>query len=533
MIKKIYFSNKLLKDSMSISYKLENNTIYLSLKKNKNITVPKIEFHIEFEKPIISWRNFDYKWVDTKKERSANDHSPKILVLSDGNHVISSKNIGLWHYEPKSKNEIKWVLKHQLLTPLFKYNKNGGRDFINEFTIENFEFKLLFTKDSVPEFSRSKIPFSPIICFTDHCDFDNNDNLKKQLAFFKSHNIKITKGFFLNSFSKRKDNSSYERDKQIISEFIKNDNELAYHSLTQSIRNEDEAMAEFFNFTPPFSNINTYIDHGYQPYNYTLIDNKKDTLEKWTKNLFDKSIKNLWTYLDSGTSGLSIINQINPEHFTPKRILSLKKPLKEKFKFFFRTYLFFSGNEKLLLNYRNIASLIKQLLYNKKVFNIFPLFVYIIKVFFPIVKGLLFSKKDTFKYAKYSPLIFKNKIGKIEFNMFQTVEVTNFEDTFSKINLDILQNENGVIICHNYFSSPLPHQKGKLFQNGSVSKINQENFNYLGNLITQQKIWNPTVSELIEQYNKNLQLCYSFNENKKIIIENINPEIHTRYIKYD
>jgi len=55
---------------------------------------------------------------------------------------------------------------------------------------------LLFPLDEGIEISRSKIPFSAIACFTDHCDFDTLRNLKQQRQFFKTYNIRITKGFF-------------------------------------------------------------------------------------------------------------------------------------------------------------------------------------------------------------------------------------------------------------------------------------------------------------------------------------------------
>lgn len=48
---------------------------------------------------------------------------------------------------------------------------------------------LLFTKADAIEISRSKIPFSAIACFTDHCDYDTLPNLKLQRQLFAKTNI--------------------------------------------------------------------------------------------------------------------------------------------------------------------------------------------------------------------------------------------------------------------------------------------------------------------------------------------------------
>ena len=80
--------------------------------------------------------------------------------------------------------------------------------------------------------SRSIKSFSAIACFTDHCDFDTLSNLQLQRTFFKEKDIKVTKGFFLNHFSKRQDNASYERDKMELDLWINDGHELCYHSLS-------------------------------------------------------------------------------------------------------------------------------------------------------------------------------------------------------------------------------------------------------------------------------------------------------------
>ena len=156
---------------------------YPSQKKNDN-KLPFIEFCLEFEHDIIAWRNHDYTWCDMSKERIANTYSPKILVLANGTYVSSSCSTGLWVFEGNESNRIKWILKHPDLTPKFTYSQNDERVFTTSFNPENYELELLYSRDSALEISRSKIPFTPILCFTDHCDFDTKKSLEKQLAFF-------------------------------------------------------------------------------------------------------------------------------------------------------------------------------------------------------------------------------------------------------------------------------------------------------------------------------------------------------------
>ena len=84
----------------------------------------------------------------------------------------------------------------------------------------------------------------------------------------------MTKGFFLHHYSKRADNASYENDQAELQLWLSDGHELAYHSLSQSLKKEEEAFADFYQFTPPFDQCPTWIDHGYQPYNFSLYQNK-------------------------------------------------------------------------------------------------------------------------------------------------------------------------------------------------------------------------------------------------------------------
>jgi len=533
MIKNCHIDALASHNVFAVSTEKTDREICIKVRKQKALTVESLVLIVDFDQPIVAWRGQDYQWNDNmSKELFSNDYAPKILVLKDGTHVLSSKNLGSWMYSPKKPNQLRWVLKHPRLTPVISYDKASNRRIRCTFAAQDYNLTLLFTKEPVPEFSRSKVPFSPIICFTDHCDFDTNDSLKKQLAFFKKHNLRVSKGFFLNHFSKRQNNSSYKFDAAIIDQFHKEGHELVYHSLTQSIRDKKSAIDEFSNFKAPTRfKTETWIDHGYQPYNFTKRQDTGINDQEWADTLRINDVKNLWTYLDSGTASQGIINQLNPEHFTLSRIRSQKEL---GFRFLFRTAMFFAGGEKMLMTYRKFAKSTKNLLYRKKLNAIIPGVTSGFKALWFLFLSLSSSKKRNtpFTNAQYAPFIFRHEVGSHTFMLFQTVEVTDFENSFSPENLDLLCKENGAIIVHCYFSSPLKHQSGKLFNGDEISSQNDKNFSYLHTLITEGKIWNPTVSQLIKQHRHNLEIEYFFDEISNKIVTKNQAETAIRYIKY-
>lgn len=530
MINRIYLKNPKLKELYRLEWEKLLNQHSIKLRSVTNSVIDgRISFFIEFSSSISAFRDSTYKWKKfTKREAYINSNNSKIIVLNDGTHFLSTKNIGAWII--KNSRTIEWVLKSTELTPLFKYDSNGKRIFNNSFSSDDYDLGILFTKSKVPEFSRSKLPFKPIICFTDHCDFDSNVKLEKQLAFFEEYKVKTSKGFFLNHFSKREDNSSYEREPELISSFQKNGHEVFYHSLTQSLRNANDAIREFKNFKSPSELIiKTYVDHGYQIYNFTKKQDSGINDSEWSEIVTRNGIENFWNYLDSGTAMHGICNQLNPKHFTLSHLikhngLSLKKII--------RTELFFRGNENSLLEYRELAKLVKDLKNNISVKSLIRLLKSILKISPQLAYSLLFRRNKTFKYAQFTPWIFQSKIGSNTYNFFQTIEVTNFEETFSRQNINSLKSESGILVAHCYFASPLTHQEGKLFDGDEISTKNHQNFEFLKGEIVKGNIWNPSISELIDYVNQLSKLEFSWDSKNEEIISNL-TETPLNYIKYD
>lgn len=529
MIDRIYLKDPELKEFYKLEWKkfLHQHSIKLQTEYKSKIE-KKISFFIQFSIPIVFYRDSSYKWASlTKRETFLNANSPKIIVLKDGTHFLSTKNIGAWII--KDSTTIEWVLEAKELTPLFKYDLKGKRTFNDSFRMETYHLGLLFSKKEVPEFSRSRPPFKPIICFTDHCDFDTNESLRKQLSFFKNYNITVSKGFFLNHYSKRKDNSSYEREPDLIKSFKNEGHEVFFHAFTQSLRENSEAIHEFTHSeSPPELDIKTYVDHGYQIYNFTKKHETGLKEEEWSEIMSNKGVKNLWTYLDSGTAMKGVCNQLNQSHFTLSNLIKyngidLKKII--------RTELFFRGNENSLLEYRRLAEKAKELKNRKSFASVFSLLNSIKKVSSHLIHSFIFRRNETFKYAQFTPWIFQSRIGGKTYSFFQTIEVTNFEETFSKQNIDTLKKESGLLIAHCYFASPLAHQKGRLFDGNEISTKNHQNFEYIKEQVLSGNIWNPTISELIDYVNDLNNLEFSWDAEHQKIISN-NPSVPLNYIQY-
>ena len=127
---------------------------------------------------------------------------------------------------------------------------------------------LLSASGNVEEWARTPLGFLPIVCFTDHSDFDTTALLKLQRKLFSDLGIKVTKGFFLYDYTHKTENASFEaeesRNELIL--WAQEGHELAYHALSQSYRGQ-RSETEFQKFESPeaLPKITCYIDHGFHP----------------------------------------------------------------------------------------------------------------------------------------------------------------------------------------------------------------------------------------------------------------------------
>ncbi|WP_178988985.1 hypothetical protein [Winogradskyella schleiferi] len=484
---------------------------------------------IELSQPIVLFRNHDYTWVDVNKKRIANWFAPKLLKLKNNRIVQANQNSGIWEVNPKKNTILYWHFNPKNANPIANYDRNNTKHIINAVSQNIFDkpLALLFTNDFGIEVSRSKFPFSAIVCFTDHCDFDTEENLVLQRQFFKRHNIKVTKGFFLNHFSKREDTASFEFNSAEIEAWIKDGHELAYHSLSQSIKSAKESFQDFLAFKPPFGIIKTWIDHGFQPYNFTLYSSKDEIKDQYGHYLKKRNISQLWNYIDSGTAVDGVINQINPQQFTLKAYYNGIKHLgiKNIVSLIIKEVVFHYRNDDYGIRlYREIVKYAKTIKHKKSrikhvyfVFNIVKFVIYLI----PILLFWIIHNKKIYPLAEYTPLFFEHELNGQTFTVFQTLEMINFKNALHSKNLDLLIKEKGLFIAHTYFSAPMNYHDGKIF--GEKDKINtgiEERFNYLSQKMALEQIWNPTLSELIGYMEKTKHVKYDCNKDGEIFISN-------------
>lgn len=466
---------------------------------------------IEFSVSIVAFRNFDYSWVDLKCDRIANEFSPKIIKLSNHKFVQANISNGIWEVEKRNPNVLLWKFNPENSKVVTNYEGEKNRKSLSS-TIQKSLFKampsLLFI-DKPLEFSRSKIPFSAIAIFTDHCDFDTLESLQIQRAFFKEKGIRITKGFFLNNFSKRKDNASYEDNVEELLNWKNDGHELCYHSLSQSIKSEEQSFEDFFSFQPPFPDTKIWIDHGYQPYNLSLYKKNKIEDSVYENNLIKKNISILWNYIDSGTATKGVINQLNINHFTLSKFLKGNKDLSfiKLLQLMIKNTIFhFINNEETILQYKNTAGIFKKFIKQKKPSYFFTFIKNSIKITYSLFLIFLFwnkNKKIPYKLSKYNPIVFKQTIDKKDFYIFQTIEMVDFKKSLCKENIDNFVNEKGVFIAHTYFSVPMDYHQGKMFLNATtIDSTVASNFQYLGEKIKNNQIWNPELQELVDYWIK-------------------------------
>ena len=486
---------------------------------------------IEFKNKIVSFRNHDYQWVKIDKKRIANWYAPKIIRLDNDQLVQANQNLGIWEVNNKKPNTLLWHFNPKNAKPIINYDANNHKHIIQSITKNVFKesLALLFPSQHGIEVSRSKIPFSAIVCFTDHCDFDALDNLVVQRRFLKKHDIKITKGFFLNDYSKREDTASYEEHSEEIEKWLNDGHELAYHSLSQTIKPRTANFKDFMSFEPPFKNITTWIDHGYHHYNFTQFNSEAQIKDTFTDNLNKKNIKHFWNYIDSGTAIDGVINQINPEHFTLNSYFKGIKHLEFKTLVSLLTkdiiFHYYISDYGLRL-YRQIGSYFKAIKRKKSIKKHFKFVINITKLIALILPVFLFwrsKKNEKYPLAEFAPVVFDYESNGKTFSVFQTIEMIDFKTALSENNIDLFIKESGLFIAHTYFSDPMKYHKGKLFQNtNSLDPEVEKRFLYLSKRIQSKEIWNPTLQELVGYLEKIKLVTFDCNADGHVYIVNNN-----------
>lgn len=498
------------------------------------------DIEIVFTIPITKFRNHDYTWIGCPVDCVANQYSPKIIQLSNGFFVQANITNGVWEVNKNNARVLLWRFNPEMSSPMALYLGSKNEKVIVQ-AKQNFNFiehpALLFTSNEAIEISRSKIPFSAIAVFTDHCDFDTAENIALQRTFFKENAIKISKGFFLNHFSKRPDNASFQNDAEELTKWKEDGHELCYHSLSQSIKSEKDSFDDFYSFVPPFTDMETWIDHGYQPYNLSLFQNRKVANKVYEDALQQKNIRTLWNYIDSGTATSGVINQLNVQHFTLSRFWIGNKDLHliKRMQLMIKNIIFhYYNDDVLLLQYKSTATHFKKLFFQKKAGSLLPLLKNAFKLSAAILSVFIFWKRTKikpYKLAKYQPILFKHRIFEKEFYIFQTLEMVDFKKALSKKNIDDLIQEKGIFIAHTYFSVPMSYHTGRMFATpNTIDAFVAGNFNYLGAKIINNEIWNPTLSKLVEYWSNFDTVVLDIDLNGVVFVKN-KTDLNYRKVK--
>ncbi len=493
---------------------------------------------IVFKEEITLFRNHDYTWVPVTKNRIAGTFSTKAIQFKSGVYMQPNCGNFVWVISPNRPKKITCHLNNRLVNPITNYHSDANSKKItasNQYnTIRNYQ--LLFSANGIVELSRSKIPFVATACFTDHCDFDTLESLKKQRAFFKDKNIKVTKGFFLNHFSKRDDNASWENDSDELKKWIIDGHELCYHSLSQSIKSKPESENDFFSFSPPVP-VTTWIDHGYQPYNLSMFQKEGIADVAFSENLASKKITILSNYIDSGTATSGVLNQLNTDDFTLQSFHNGIKKLdfKKRISLFIKNAIVhFYADENLIKSYSQLASSYKKITKSKSIAAVFSFIGKLFGVAMPLLKITLFwnsCKNKVYPLAKYQNVFFEHTIEANKFIIFQTVEFLDFINALHQPSIDKLVKEKGMFVAHTYFSVPMDYHEGRMFtKSGEVHPTVANNFDYLGQNIKENKIWNPTLKELVAFWLEFNKVELTLNGNGEIDIKNP-TEIPYRTIK--
>lgn len=527
-------------DPSSVSVKVISmpNRIDFEVAAAEGAMFQRLSLVVDFDEIIVRWRNHDYTWVDTSKRRLAAYYSPKAAVFQSGIKVVASRTDGIWLFEPRHPRRIECVIEHEDLVPLFDYQKDDSSAFREHNRRLDVPLRLSFllTKGAVPEFSRSKMPFSAILSFTDHCDFDSLPLLQTQRRLFGKYGIRVTKGVFLYHYSKRDFNTSLERNAEEYELWVADGHELCYHSLSQSTRATDEEWyKDFVDFAAAGLSWPTWIDHGFQPYNFTTHNRSEIEPEIWADTMSRAGIKYLWNYLDCGNAGPGMINQADPENFTfgayKRRCFS--KPSATAYMDLFRNYILFFGSEKDKMLYRMLTFFIKIKGWRYGWEGAWGLIRSVLFIAKQGIKMLMVSKNLHPHWQRLTPLFFKASIGGNDFMFFQTVEVHDFRESFSESNLKLLCDKAGVCLAHTYFADLDKRKEGRIFVNNDGALVSgiDEVFERIAAASAEGKLWIATVAELGERFDSFRHLVYDIDENGNIF-HRYEKEVHDLHLRY-
>lgn len=518
------------KDNYTVQYETRENCKHFNLEFLRDCEISECYLEFELSDPIVYWRNHDYTWKKLDQERLvANTTSPKILKLNSGGYFVARNTKGCWVYQP-GYTFIRWYFFHPMLTPTFTYDVRDQRIFLKSQNIlkgTSINSGWSWGATKVEEWARTPLGFVSTLCFTDHSDFDSIENLQKQRELFKKLGVKITKGFFLYDYTHKAANASFEdpKSKAELIAWSSDGHELAYHSLSQSYRGEiSDREFDEFESPPAIPLVDTYIDHGFHPYNYTKQE--LGNLPNWYSHMEKKGVKRIWSYVDAGEAHYYCLNQLNPNNFTLGKMrdsfgqANQQKIKRSKFSFF-KYCLMYGVPESLLRELKFLGGDIESLKSNFSSQNLKKVFSSVFRLGKEFVQQKNFNQLGfrfdrIFENNQFCPVLFLSPNQKNTCLIsFQTVSVHDFDLVFSEGALQRFTEESGIAIAHTYFALSEKNHNGRIFENElwEIRKEASKGFENVSQLIKENKIWNPTLQQLQQYHSKFDDLEYSKEEN--------------------
>ncbi|OYU84200.1 MAG: hypothetical protein CFE24_07540 [Flavobacterium sp. BFFFF2] len=474
-----------------------------------------ISMRFQFTSRVQWVRSAYYEWEAARAGWVAHELVPKILQLENGALVQASQQRGLWRLV--NEYELEWLFEGDEVQPITLFTELGFPERASLKPADLQGLPTLLFPVVAYELSRTPAaqPFGAVLCFTDHCDFDSADSLEVQLNVLQRFNIKVTKGFFYHDFSKRSENVALAQDDSWVNSWKNHGHEGAYHSLSQSIKPLDEAVSDFTHFKDPYG-FKVWIDHGYQPYNWS----KKHL--SWSAKMAviaGNQWKYCWHYLDMGMADTAW-NQLETAHFSLYAILFKSKGI--HLQKWHRAFQFIRLHQTTA---NEFAAMTAVLTYAKKAIRE-PIKVGVLQFparipgFFTVAKSIiraLFNWKKIPNTAAGQAVCYAVQHHDTVVTMFQTLLWNDWVKPLESKALQQFIDHKGICIAHTYMSVDHPYHRNRLLLHSTtLNPLVKPGLERLQHQISSKHIWNPTVSEALDFWAQLSDVVFHLDENKAV-----------------
>ena len=130
MIQSITFINS--RENHEIAFESNRQKVAIDLLRINVSNYNSFYLKIVFKQPILEFRNHDYTWVKCNEDRIANQFSPKIIKLQNGQIVQANINEGIWEINKKNNTILFWKFNPEYSAPLSVYSGDDNKRIIDQ-----------------------------------------------------------------------------------------------------------------------------------------------------------------------------------------------------------------------------------------------------------------------------------------------------------------------------------------------------------------------------------------------------------------